>query len=379
MQVRKPFIALLSLVVVATAIELSAARALGPRFVRGVVPRLGWHDAGVREPHRGWAGRPNLRAELVGPHAPYFVEHDARGYRQPERSWDKPPGVKRVLVLGDSLVYGWGVARAERFSDQLERALVERGLAVEVWNLGIPGYSVDQYLWTYELHGRALAPDVVIACLVMNDVPIAEASNFRGLAKPRFVRTEAGWQREEPPSELVRARALPRGVAWSAHSATLAWLRERREGPLPGPPTAPPTMPWDEVGSRAVAAATAAQAARFVAADAPVHEALRRLVAAVQGAGVPLVLTSFPFGHDLYLTDPRFEPPPEGRQEGPLARVLAAYAAEVQASAVSVDVALGEAVSAGAVLHVGDGHPNAQAHALLGKALAATVGELLAR
>ena len=379
MKLKQPLIALLSLAGVAASIEWAAERALGPRFVRGVVPRLGWHDAGVREPARGWAGRPKLRAELVGPHAPYLVEHDSRGYRQPERSLTKPQQVQRVVLLGDSLVYGWGVAREERFTDRLEQGLRARGLDVEVWNLGVPGYSVDQYLWTYELHGRELLPDCVVVCLVMNDVPIAEANGFRGLAKPRFVRNEAGWQREEPAPELVRPRAMPIGLRWSAHSATLAWLRERREGPLPGPPVAPPEMPWDEAGGRAVARATANQAARFLAEDAPVHAALERLVAALRADGVPLVLTSYPFGHDLYLTDPRFEPPPEGRQEGPLSRVVARLATELGALGVSVDLALGAAVEEGRVLHVGDGHPNAEAHALLGAALTEAVARALQR
>ena len=45
----------------------------------------------------------------------------------------------RIVVLGDSLVAGFGIRPSEAFPVQLERALKERGHAVEVINAGVSG------------------------------------------------------------------------------------------------------------------------------------------------------------------------------------------------------------------------------------------------
>ncbi len=45
----------------------------------------------------------------------------------------------RIVVLGDSLVAGLGLKRSEAFPAQLERALKERGHAVDVINAGVSG------------------------------------------------------------------------------------------------------------------------------------------------------------------------------------------------------------------------------------------------
>jgi len=45
----------------------------------------------------------------------------------------------RIVVLGDSLVAGFGIKPSEAFPAQLERALKERGHAVEVINAGVSG------------------------------------------------------------------------------------------------------------------------------------------------------------------------------------------------------------------------------------------------
>jgi lysophospholipase L1-like esterase len=297
----------------------------------------------------------------------------------PERPTERAPGALRVLALGDSLLFGWGVPTHERCMDLAGGAL-ERQLArtVEVWNLAIPGYSTDQALWTYELHGRALRPDVVVWCLAMNDVPIAEAREFRGLGKPRLVHGESGWAREEAQPELVEPRALPWLMRLSRWSALAAWLRQRREPPPGTPYKFEAQVPWDELGGRAVAASTATIAAEFLDPLAPVHEAVRHLAASLRDDGVPLVLMSMPFNHDPYLMDPRFDAPPEGRTEGALSRAVRALAAEVGAEFVTVDDALGCAVDGGALLHVGDGHPNARANELMAESLVPALTRVLA-
>lgn len=379
LRLKKTLLALASVATACFIAELSATIALRGRWERGVVPGIQWLDAGVREAQRGWANRPRLRAEIVGQHEPYHVAHDSRGYRQAQRSIERTGDALRVLVLGDSIVYGWGVQVNERFTDRLEARLTqELAREVEVWNLGVPGYSIDQALWTYELHGRALKPDVVLLCVVMNDVAIAETDSFNGLGKPRLVLRDGSWQRVEAPAELVRQRAMPLELRLSGWSAAVAWLRERRAAPPPKPAAVYPFAPWREAAARPIATAAAAQAAKFLDSDAPVHEALRALTQLVREDGSALVLFSVPFGHDLYLTDPRFGAPPEGRVESSLSRTVRTFAAQAGVEAVNVDEALGGEVARGTLLHVGDGHPNARANELIAERLFPTLLKSLA-
>jgi hypothetical protein len=52
------------------------------------------------------------------------------------------PGVTRILALGDSTTFGWGVEDHESWPARLQARLDERGLAVEVLNAGVPSQGV---------------------------------------------------------------------------------------------------------------------------------------------------------------------------------------------------------------------------------------------
>lgn len=83
----------------------------------------------------------------------------------------KPPGVFRVLVLGDSFTYGQAMQRDDAFPARLERLLQMNNppSSVEVINWGIKGYSTTQ---EFELLKRGYAkikPDLVILQITLND------------------------------------------------------------------------------------------------------------------------------------------------------------------------------------------------------------------
>src|SRR2546425_4995755 len=56
----------------------------------------------------------------------------------------KPPGVVRIIGIGDSLTFGQGVEEADTFLARLERDLTARSLRVEVINCGVFGYNVNE-------------------------------------------------------------------------------------------------------------------------------------------------------------------------------------------------------------------------------------------
>jgi len=77
------------------------------------------------------------------------VVHDVNdmGFRGPERPMEKAAAF-RISVLGDSYVYGMGVATDQTLSAQLERILQKREYEVEVLNFGVPALdffnTIDQ-------------------------------------------------------------------------------------------------------------------------------------------------------------------------------------------------------------------------------------------
>jgi lysophospholipase L1-like esterase len=94
-------------------------------------------------------------------------EHGLRG---PSRTFAKPNGTFRIVLLGDSFAFGWGVEHEESFAHLLESKLSKRiGKPVEVINTGVPGYSTFQQVAVFEELGAKFNPDAVLLFFVEND------------------------------------------------------------------------------------------------------------------------------------------------------------------------------------------------------------------
>ena len=184
-------IALAMLAVLTALLETGARVALGDDFVQGERRARTWKVCGRYDPELGWSNHPGVRARI---HADDLIDYRVRinslGFRDPERSLDPPPGVRRVLLLGDSVSWGWGVDDGERFSDLIE---AELGPGVEVINLAVPGYGTDHHLWTLEHNGFAFQPDLVLLGMVLNDLVEARQDEMYGMAKPQFVRDSVSY------------------------------------------------------------------------------------------------------------------------------------------------------------------------------------------
>jgi len=90
-----------------------------------------------------------------------------------EYSIAKPNGVKRVLMLGDSFVFGYGVENDEVVSAVLEDMLnldTASDETFEVINLGVAGFGQAEELVTYREIGRAYEADVTIIFYYENDI-----------------------------------------------------------------------------------------------------------------------------------------------------------------------------------------------------------------
>lgn len=102
----------------------------------------------------------------------FTVRTNSLGFRGPEIAKEKPAGTFRILMLGDSVVFGWGVDDEVTFARRLEAELNARrdGRRYEVVNTGHPMYDTTQEAALLAEEGLALDPDLVILVYVVNDV-----------------------------------------------------------------------------------------------------------------------------------------------------------------------------------------------------------------
>jgi lysophospholipase L1-like esterase len=88
------------------------------------------------------------------------------GYRDD----DPRPGTRRIVLLGDSVSFGLGVAQDRIYPALLERRLRrDLGQPWEVENLAIFAYNTAHELETLETDGLALRPELVLVQFYMND------------------------------------------------------------------------------------------------------------------------------------------------------------------------------------------------------------------
>jgi len=110
----------------------------------------------------------------------FGVRHrvNSLGLRGGERVLEKRDGVMRVAVLGDSLVWGYGVEERDTFVARLEGILAERGRAYEVWNLGLQATNTYNHRARYARLAPLIRPDVTIVLVLYNDLQ-EHAERFR--------------------------------------------------------------------------------------------------------------------------------------------------------------------------------------------------------
>ena len=185
----------------------------------------------------GYALRPDWSGVQASHEFDAHVETNDRGLRRNEETASKKPAAsQRLLVLGDSLAFGFGVSNDETFTHRLERTLRGRGQSVEILNAGVPGYSADHYLVYLRERGFELDPDAILVVTCSNDIddlawsrprldtqalPLQTSSRRRMIDRRGRMRylNEAGhrlpsWL-EAPPEWLAQ------------HSALFNWLRFR--------------------------------------------------------------------------------------------------------------------------------------------------------
>jgi lysophospholipase L1-like esterase len=256
----------------------------------------------------------------------------AQGFRTPEVAIPKPPGTKRVVVLGDSVTWGAGVREEETFARKLEVMLrSDLSCPVEVVNTGISGYGTVQELDVLQNEGLTFEPNVVIVFHIENDNQ--SVTSFKG-GLAAFVKDHIVYR------------------SWVISASLYAWRNAAWRMQASGAPN-------DEAALRAQQAHWDARPGTPAS-----IEALRRIAAIGRDRGFPVLLASQPGNRDRSV---------DARRNA----ILRDVAREQQMVFLDMTPAFDEFADRDLSVSEIDGHPNGFAHGLIAERLRGPVGDLL--
>jgi hypothetical protein len=260
---------------------------------------------------------------LVRDYPPAHV--NAHGLRDPERPFAKPAGTWRLLTIGDSFMFGHGVADDSTCARILERTLDRGAPRIEVVNASHIGFNSVRERAMLDTLGLRYQPDLVMLAYVLNDPEEAP------LTYPALLPGSIGMAMEWSQFYyLLRAIAFRVLVAAGKRPEYPTYLKHMFDPASPG---------WQRH-----------------------REALNGIVADARAAGVRVVAVVWPYadkGHS-------FTPYGFAREQAMAVEALNAAGAEtldlypVFANDRYQDFALSDA----------DSHPNARSHRLAAAAIA---------
>ncbi|MEW6220661.1 MAG: GDSL-type esterase/lipase family protein [Thermodesulfobacteriota bacterium] len=226
--------------ILAVAMTLRWLLAMGAKEVAlvlgSVVFSLGLAEAGLRIVDLPVARSPELAAwRQPSPTLGYGLipGQDGRGYlgthitvnasglRDHERPLAKPPGQVRILAIGDSFTFGYGLPADQTLSSMLEQLLAANGHDADVINAGVPGYSFFHAATFVTTQGLAYDPDLVVYFFYYDDIQYPHTSADIAAQFAEMKRLDA----EDPARSPSGFRPFLGNLAGNALSVANNWLR----------------------------------------------------------------------------------------------------------------------------------------------------------
>lgn len=109
--------------------------------------------------------RPNAQISKI-------IKINSHGFRDYEFKKEKPPNTFRIIVVGDSVTFGWRQKLEDTYPKIIERKLREtftKKINIEVLNFGIGGYNAEQEAELIKTKVLNFNPDLLIIGFCPND------------------------------------------------------------------------------------------------------------------------------------------------------------------------------------------------------------------
>lgn len=118
----------------------------------------------------GWERRPNFSGNIEGVQkhiatGNYTRKFDAQGYFLADSEQVGASHDPKILVLGDSTTFGWGVAPESSYAEVLDSLLPD----ISVINLGVNGYTSFQGYKVLERYLSVLNTEIIVVSFNFND------------------------------------------------------------------------------------------------------------------------------------------------------------------------------------------------------------------
>ena len=298
------------------------------------------------EPDLGYRLRPGIDTEARGVH----VVTNSLGLRGPEVSRTPAPGTERVLVMGDSVAFGFRLEQGETFPVLLEQELEQRdGGSWEVLNAGVEGYNTVNELAYLRSSLLDLQPRTIVLVFNLNDF------DYGPVMGPMGVLTVDQSQRVKSDSLAMRSEFWLL-LRWLVATQGRVWI-----GQAPAPTVTPapgdesPFNPFDRFVSvlrkKYYAEPTDERWQRMV-------DALRDMAALCRERGIRLVIAIVPDGDQVGVTSPDLTP------QKKLAEVCRTLALDC------IDLRPGFVAAQSPMLYLDIMHPNADGQRIMARDVA---------
>jgi len=153
----------------------------------------------------GYEHVPEARVEIEG----ISYKINKLGYRDIEHRVRKSG--RRVVVVGDSVTFGWNLPLEDTYHYQARERLAALGLPIEVLAMGITGYNLVQDYYLIKERALRFDPDLIILQVCLND--FEKTIKIRTDPEQRFMLTQYG---EIFVPYMVKKTGLSRWLmAWS--------------------------------------------------------------------------------------------------------------------------------------------------------------------
>jgi len=219
--------------------------------VRLLVPWGDYPRWFVQDQRYGYFHHPNWKETYRYAHTnvSWEVRFNSLGLRDQEYDFARP-GAFRILLLGDSFTFGYGLEVEDLFDTKLESKLRESGMDADVINAGVGGWGTLQEFQFARDHWEQLKPDVIVLTFCDNDHVDNEAFQ-RGIT--------GGFLPEFPGKAFLRRHSRLYVIVYTAlHDFLHQFLVAKREEPAAAQAPSPPkeTLPQELVGTRETLEAT---------------------------------------------------------------------------------------------------------------------------
>jgi len=162
-------ISFVAAVVVVFLVELGL-RLLLP-FNMTAVSTVG-HVEAANASYYGWGYNPHERIRIQDPDTGelHVSRANNHGWRDRDRQIENPEGRFRVVVIGDSNVFGVTVPATKLYTRVLEERLRRDGVNAEIISMGYSGWGTDQELEALRREAVLYKPQLVVLHVTENDI-----------------------------------------------------------------------------------------------------------------------------------------------------------------------------------------------------------------